>query len=90
MNFTDFVDVNNKKYYVSTTDTSDNGWETMIFEVKPLEEKLKKETGKEYYVDWSGIYSEWYENEKEAKKTHNYIVKNIKDYVKGDKEKKYV
>ena len=80
----DDVQLNGKWYYVSTLDTFDHGFETMVFECYDYEhtEELKhKDSG----VDWSGLYSEAHDTPEAAAERHKYIVENLDKFInKGE------
>lgn len=59
-----------KPYYVSTADTPDAGWETMIFEID--------EDG---VIDWMGIYTRHYENSDDAHSGHCEIINHIDRFI---------
>ena len=69
--YMDYVVVNDTHYYVSTTDTYDRGWETMVF--------LCDENDR--VVDWMERYAHWYDDEDEAIKGHKDIVENLEKYI---------
>ena len=69
----DFVEVNNKWYYVSTNDTFDNGLETMVF---PANEE-NEVTG------WFELYQELHDNIYEAVKRHEYIKTHIEECIEN-------
>lgn len=62
----DYIAVNGQEYYVSTKNTFDVGFETMVFKSKD-----------KYVVDWIEEYYKHYASEGEAIKGHNYIVDNL-------------
>ena len=62
----DYITVNGQEYYVSTKNTFDVGFETMVFKSKD-----------KYVVDWIEEYYKHYASEGEAIKGHNYIVDNL-------------
>ena len=62
----DYVIVNGQEYYVSTKNTFDVGFETMVFKSKD-----------KCVVDWIEEYYKHYAAEGEAIKGHNYIVNNL-------------
>lgn len=69
----DFVEVNNKWYYVSTNFTFDNGLETMVF---PANEE-NEVTG------WFGLYQELHDSIYEAVERHEYIKTHIEECIKN-------
>ena len=69
----DFVEVNNKWYYVSTNFTFDNGLETMIF---PANEENE-------ITDWFELYQELHDNTDEAVERHEYIKTHIEECTKN-------
>lgn len=62
----DYITVNGQEYYVSTKNTFDVGFETMVFKSKD-----------KYVVDWIEEYYKHYAAKGEAIKGHNYIVNNL-------------
>lgn len=87
------VNSNNNSYYVSTTDTFDEGFETMVFRCKKyypniseanrnIEDVADFRTGGE--IDWSGLYCETFKTAKEARKRHKYICTNITEFIQTD------
>ena len=62
----DYIAVNGQEYYVSTKNTFDVGFETMVFKSKD-----------KCVVDWIEEYYKHYASEGEAIKGHNYIVDNL-------------
>ncbi len=72
-----FVRLGFKIYYVSTNDTFDCGWETMVFETKmkliPMD--INSNPG---LIDFSGIYVKRHKNRTEAMLWHEAISNNIK------------
>lgn len=62
----DYITVNGQEYYVSTKNTFDVGFETMVFKSKD-----------KCVVDWVEEYYKHYAAEGEAIKGHNYIVNNL-------------
>lgn len=73
---TNDVKFEGRKYYVSTNNTFDVGLETMVFK---YDENDK--------IDFSGVYTEHYRTEDEAKKGHKRICKNLGDYINVDEAK---
>lgn len=71
-----FVKHNGAIYYVDSAYTFDEGYETMIFEVKGKTEMA--------FVDWSGIYTEHYQDEETMRIKHKYIIENIGEFVRGE------
>ena len=55
-----------KKYFVSTANTFDHGWETMVF--------ARNENGE---VDWADLYSDRYNTQEEAEIGHKSIISNF-------------
>lgn len=66
-----YITVNGQEYYVSTKNTFDVGFETMVFESKD-----------KCVVDWIEEYYKHYATEGEAIKGHNYIVNNLEKCLK--------
>lgn len=81
-----FVKHNGAVYYVDSAYTFDEGYETMIFETngKPTMTFWGELTG----VDWSGIYTEHYQDEYTMEIKHKYIIKNISEFVRGEENGK--
>lgn len=67
----DYITVNSQEYYVSTKNTFDVGFETMVFKSKD-----------KYVVDWIEEYYKHYAAEGEAIKGHNYVVNNLEKCLK--------
>ena len=78
----DDVQLNGVWYYVSTLDTFDHGFETMVFEYYDYEHKEKyKDSG----VNWSGLYSEAHDTPEAAAERHKYIVEHLDEFInKGE------
>ena len=55
-----------KTYFVSTANTFDHGWETMVF--------ARNANGE---VDWTDLYSDRYNTREEAEIGHNSITSNF-------------
>ena len=66
MRLKDYISLNDKEYYVSTTDTFDVGLETMVFESK-----------NQTVVNWKDLYYRHYNTIDEAIKGHKDIVDNL-------------
>lgn len=77
MHYRSIVNEGNKRYYVSTNNTIDHGPETMIFEIKNVDQN-------DEYIDWSGIFTKRYKNMAQAKKSHYEIIEDINKYIKGE------
>ena len=70
MHYKDDVVYGGNKYYVSTNNTPDRGWETMIFKYS-----------KDGNIDWGELHSRLHPNEESAKQHHTEVVSNIADYL---------
>lgn len=66
----DYVDLNEKTYYISTANTFDHGLETMVFEC---------EFGTTEVKDWLDLYTDRYKSVEDAKRGHEYVVNNLKE-----------
>lgn len=62
----DYVVVNGQEYYVSTKNTFDVGFETMVFESKD-----------KYVTDWSEKFFKLYNTKEEAIEGHGYTINNL-------------
>lgn len=89
----DIVNSNGVSYYVSTADTFDAGYETMIFRLN----RFYEDTGKarkrirsiiqsRNSVDWDGLYCENYATAEGARERHKYICANLEEFI-HEKEK---
>ena len=54
----------NGKYFISTNDTWDRGWETMVFRRDPSNDN----------IDWTGLDSDHYNDIKEAYSGHESMI----------------
>ena len=76
MRLKDYISLNNKEYYVSTTNTFDVGLETMVFESK-----------NQTVVNWKELYYRHYNTIDEAIKGHKDIIENLEELLeKGNQE----
>ena len=66
MRLKDYISLNDKEYYISTTNTFDVGLETMVFESK-----------NQSVVNWKDLYYRHYNTIDEAIKGHKDIVDNL-------------
>lgn len=64
----------NVHYVVSTRETADVGWETMIF----LSSGKETDELADSVIRWSEDYSELYPNEKEATKGHIKMIEEVR------------
>lgn len=73
---------NRAVYYVDSAYTFDKGYETMIFKTNgnPKITIMGELKG----VDWSGIYTEHYQDEESMRIKHKYIIENIGEFVRGE------
>ena len=62
----DYVVVNGQEYYVSTKNTFDVGFETMVFESQ-----------NKYVTDWSEKFFKLYNTKEEAIEGHSYTINNL-------------
>ena len=62
----DYVVVNGQEYYVSTKNTFDVGFETMVVECKD-----------KYVTDWSEKFFKLYNTKEEAIEGHSYTINNL-------------
>lgn len=67
----DYVKINNKNFFVSTTNTFDKGWETMVFEADE-NNNIK---------NWAGLYCKHYTTLDEATEGHIYVKNHIDEYI---------
>ena len=63
----DYIVVNGQEYYVSTKNTFDVGFETMVFESQ-----------NKYVTDWSEKFFKLYNTKEEAIEGHSYTINNLK------------
>ena len=76
MRLRDYISLNDKEYYVSTTNTFDVGLETMVFESK-----------NQTVVNWKELYYRHYNTIDEAIKGHKDIIENLEELLeKGNQE----
>ena len=69
--------VNGKCYLISTEDTYDRGWETMIFESKPQPDTDNDKDIAYDLINWRDLWSLIYENDVSAAEGHAIVVKDI-------------
>ena len=62
----DYVVANGQEYYVSTKNTFDVGFETMVFESQ-----------NKYVTDWSEKFFKLYNTKEEAIEGHSYTINNL-------------
>ena len=69
--------VNGKCYLISTENTFDRGWETMIFESEPQPDTDNGYDVNFDLIDWAGLWSHEYPNSIVAAAGHRTAVKGI-------------
>ena len=79
---TEFITIQDKRYYVSTVDTFDVGFETMVFPASDSARVIERlwdsiVTGVDFNKPLDE-YTRHYETESQAKKGHKEIVKLLK------------
>lgn len=72
------VKANDKFYYIDSTHTFDNGYETMVFGVE-TDNIDNFDTDSD--VDWSGVFSQTYQNEAIMEMKHLYMIKNLEEFL---------
>jgi len=65
------VKSNNKYYFVDSNNTFDFGYETMVFSCD--------ENGEN--IDYSDLYTGWYDTEEEMRKIHYKICNELENYL---------
>ena len=75
----DYVVVNGQEYYVSTSNTFDVGFETMVFESKD-----------KYVTDWSEKFFKLYNTKEEAIEGHSYTINNLEKCLEEGKNQDWV
>ena len=75
----DYVVVNGQEYYVSTKNTFDVGFETMVFESKD-----------KYVTDWSEKFFKLYNTKEEAIEGHSYTINNLEKCLEEGKTQDWV
>ena len=75
----DYVIVNGQEYYVSTKNTFDVGFETMVFESKD-----------KYVTDWSEKFFKLYNTKEEAIEGHSYTINNLEKCLEEGKNQDWV
>ena len=70
-----YVLIGEQKYLVSTTFSSDRGWETMVFE-----------TNNKTVENWEAVFyiNNWYDSADEAMSEHAFVVKILKELFKNN------
>ena len=66
--FMDYRTIGGQEYYISTANTFDRGWETMVF--KSENEKV---------TNWSEEYQDLYPDYQKAKEGHHHVLHNLEE-----------
>ena len=74
-----YVVANNQEYYISTNNTPDVGFETMVFESKD-----------KYVTNWREKFFKHYNTREEAIEGHNYIINNLEKCLEEGKTQDWV
>lgn len=74
--FMDYRTIGDQEYYISTANTFDKGWETMVFTSKDGD-----------VTDWGEKYQKLYYTEEQAKKGHAYAVNHLEECLNNYKNK---
>ena len=75
----DYVVVNGQEYYVSTKNTFDVGFETMVFESKD-----------KYVTSWTDCYYRHYNEEQDAIVGHRDVIDNLEKCLKEGKNQSWI
>ena len=74
-----YVVANDQEYYISTNNTPDVGFETMVFESKD-----------KYVTNWREKFFKHYNTREEAIEGHNYIINNLEKCLEEGKTQDWV
>lgn len=74
-----YVVANNQEYYISTNNTPDVGFETMVFESKD-----------KYVTNWREKFFKHYNTKEEAIEGHNYTINNLEKCLEEGKTQDWV
>lgn len=65
-------------YYIDSKETSDDGYETMVFKAKNNTEKFN-DVEDFNVIDWKSRYTEYYNNYSQMKERHNYLIEHLEE-----------
>ncbi len=74
-----YVIANNQEYYISTNNTPDVGFETMVFESKD-----------KYVTNWREKFFKHYNTKEEAIEGHSYTINNLEKCLEEGKTQDWV
>lgn len=74
-----YVVANNQEYYISTNNTPDVGFETMVFESKD-----------KYVTNWREKFFKHYNTREEAIEGHSYTINNLEKCLEEGKTQDWV
>lgn len=74
-----YVVANNQEYYISTNNTPDVGFETMVFESKD-----------KYVTNWREKFFKHYNTKEEAIEGHSYTINNLEKCLEEGKTQDWV
>lgn len=74
-----YVVANNQEYYISTNNTPDVGFETMVFESKD-----------KYVTNWRENFFKHYNTREEAIEGHSYTINNLEKCLEEGKTQDWV
>ena len=73
--FMDYRTIGGQEYYISTANTFDRGWETMVFESE-----------NEKVTNWSEKYQNLYSDYQKAKEGHYHVLRNLEECLANYKD----